>query len=98
MIQASLQGLADYFVPGLNALMAENDALPLAEQFSAQLNRTLARFDTLPADITPLLESEEGIASLNALLADVRATGQLLTGPIAAELNVVRGFNSSDGD
>lgn len=98
MIQASLQGLADYFVPGLNALMAENDALPLAEQFSAQLNRTLARFDTLPADITPLLESEEGIASLNALLADVRTTGQLLTGPIAAELNVVRGFNSSDGD
>lgn len=98
MIQASLQGLADYFVPGLNTLMAEHDALPLAEQFSTQLNQTLARFDTLPADITPLLESEEGVASLNALLADVRATGQLLTGPIAAELNVVRGFNSSDGD
>lgn len=98
MIKASLQGLAEYFVPGLNALMAENDALPLAEQFSAQLNKTLAHFDTLPTDITPLLQSDEGLASLNALLADVRATGQLLTGPIASELSVVRGFNSSDGD
>lgn len=98
MIRASLQGMADYFVPGLNALMAENDALPLAEEFSAQLNKTLGHFTGLPADITPLLQTEEGVASLNALLADVRATGQILTGPIAAKLSVVRGFNSSDGD
>ncbi|UJJ31525.1 imelysin family protein [Halopseudomonas maritima] len=97
-LRASLQGLADYFVPGLNLLMAENDAPELAEQFSSQLNKTLAHFDSLPTDITPLLETEEGIASLTALLEDVRATGAVLTGPIASKLAIVRGFNSSDGD
>ena len=97
-LRASLQGMADFFVPGLNLLMAENNAADLAEQFSTQLNKTLAHFDGLPADITPLLETEEGVASLTALLEDVRATGAVLTGPVAGKLGVVRGFNSSDGD
>lgn len=97
-LHASLQGLADYFVPGLNLLLAEGGQLELAEQFSQQLNKTLAHFDQLPADIAPLMETEEGQKSLNALLDDVNATKTMLTGPISAALNIVRGFNSSDGD
>lgn len=97
-LQASLQGISDYFVPGLNLLLAESEQLELAEQFSQQLNKTLAHFEQLPADIAPLMETEEGQKSLNALLDDVNATKSMLTGPISGALNIVRGFNSSDGD
>ena len=97
-LHASLKGLSDYFVPGLNLLLAETDQIALAEQFSQQLNKTLAHFDQLPSDIAPLMEPEEGQKSLKALLDDVNATKALLTGPISGALSVVRGFNSSDGD
>ncbi len=97
-LHASLKGLADYFVPGLNLLLSENDSATLAEQFNQQLNKTLAHFDELPADIAPLMETEEGRKSLKALLDDVNATKGLLVGPISSALSVVRGFNSSDGD
>ncbi|MEH6564266.1 MAG: imelysin family protein [Halopseudomonas sp.] len=97
-VEASLQGLASYFVPGLNLLLAEHDQSALAEQFSQQLNKTLAHFEQLPADIAPLMETEAGRKSLKALLDDVNATRAMLVGPVAEAVGVVRGFNSSDGD
>ncbi|MEH6492692.1 imelysin family protein [Halopseudomonas sp.] len=97
-LHASLKGLSDYFVPGLNLLLAENDSAALAEQFNQQLNKTLAHFEQLPADIAPLMETEAGQKSLKALLDDLNATKAMLTGPVSTALSVVRGFNSSDGD
>jgi predicted lipoprotein len=48
-------------------------------------------------DMTPLLKSDQGYRSLQLLQLDVERLATQLSG-IAAELGIVRGFNSSDGD
>ncbi len=96
-IEATLRGLEQSFLPGLaQHLQTMGKAEPL-EPFQRQLSRTLERLADMPDDMTPLLKSDDGYRSLQLLQLDVERLATQLSG-IAADLGIVRGFNSSDGD
>lgn len=96
-IEASLRGLEDTFMPGLALHLQAENRSALIESLQRQLGRTLERLADMPDDMTPLLNSDVGYRSLQLLQIDVERLATQLSG-IAAELGIVRGFNSSDGD
>lgn len=98
LVESSLEGLRTGFLPGLTALLREADALPLAEAFRDQLDKTLAQASEQPPGLVPALEDEEAFRGLQSLYLDISQLRHLLGNEIAAELGLVRGFNSSDGD
>ena len=98
LVESSLEGLRTGFLPGLTALLREADALPLAETFRDQLDKTLVQASELPPGLVPSLEDEEAFRGLQSLYLDISQLRHLLGNEIAAELGLVRGFNSSDGD
>lgn len=98
LVESSLEGLRTGFLPGLTALLREADALPLAEAFRDQLNKTLAQARELPLGLVPSLEDDEAFRGLQSLYLDISQLRHLLGNEIAGELGLVRGFNSSDGD
>lgn len=97
-MHATLAGLQRYFLPGLVILLEERKLTPLADQFRKQLSTVLARLDSMPAALTPLLESDDGYRQLQLLYIDIDRLTTLLNGTIASELGIIKGFNSSDGD
>jgi predicted lipoprotein len=98
LVESSLEGLRTGFLPGLTALLREADALPLAEAFRDQLDKTLVQASELPPGLVPSLEDEEAFRGLQSLYLDISQLRHLLGNEIAGELGLVRGFNSSDGD
>ncbi|SNY99000.1 imelysin family protein [Halomonas sp. hl-4] len=98
LVASSLEGLRTGFLPGLTALLREADALPLAEAFRDQLDKTLAQARELPPGLVPSLEDDEAFRGLQSLYLDISQLRHLLGNEIAGELGLVRGFNSSDGD
>lgn len=96
-LSASLQGLRDSFLPGLEQALKAKGQPELFGQVREQLDATLAEFTALPA-MGPLLVDDAGYRRLQALYIEVSELNQLLNGPVASSLGVVRGFNSSDGD
>jgi predicted lipoprotein len=97
-IEATLHGLQNYFLPGFLALMDERQLSPLAEQFGLRLTEALVRLDEMPDAMAPLLKTDEGYRKLQLLYIDLDRLATLLNGPIASELGIIKGFNSSDGD
>lgn len=98
LVESSLEGLRTGFLPGLTALLREADALPLAEAFRDQLDKTLAQARELPPGLVPALDDEAAFRGLQSLYINISQLRHLLGADIAAELGLVRGFNSSDGD
>ncbi|MBF56508.1 imelysin family protein [Halomonas sp. FeN2] len=98
LVESSLEGLRTGLLPGLTALLREADALPLAEAFRDQLDKTLVQASELPPGLVPSLEDEEAFRGLQSLYLDISQLRHLLGNEIAGELGLVRGFNSSDGD
>ncbi|BBI48985.1 hypothetical protein HORIV_14060 [Vreelandella olivaria] len=98
LVESSLEGLRTGFLPGLTALLREADAMPLAEAFRDQLDKTLAQAREQPSGLVPVLEDEEAFRGLQSLYLDISQLRYLLGNEIAGELGLVRGFNSSDGD
>tara|TARA_R110000737_G_scaffold338641_1_gene359880 strand:+ start:18 stop:950 length:933 start_codon:yes stop_codon:yes gene_type:complete len=98
LVESSLEGLRTGFLPGLTALLREAGALPLAEAFRDQLDKTLVQASELPPGLVPSLEDEEAFRGLQSLYLDISQLRHLLGNEIAGELGLVRGFNSSDGD
>ncbi|MGM0826033.1 MAG: imelysin family protein [Pseudomonadota bacterium] len=98
LVESSLEGLRTGFLPGLTALLREADALPLAEAFRDQLDKTLAQASEQPSGLVPALDDEAVFRGLQSLYLDISQLRHLLGNEIAAELGLVRGFNSSDGD
>ncbi|MBT2773063.1 imelysin family protein [Halomonas sp. ISL-60] len=98
LVESSLEGLRTGFLPGLTALLREADALPLAEAFRDQLDKTLAQASELPPGLVPALDDEAAFRGLQSLYIDISQLRHLLGNEIAGELGLVRGFNSSDGD
>lgn len=96
-VRASVQGLHDYFMPGLALWMDEVDEPALAQRIEDQLSRVLARFDELPNAMAPLLQ-DESFYQLQGLHVSLSQLQQLLNDEAATTLGVIRGFNSSDGD
>lgn len=98
LVESSLEGLRTGFLPGLTALLREADALPLAEAFRDQLDKTLTQARELPPGLVPALDDEAVFHGLQSLYINISQLRHLLGADIAAELGLVRGFNSSDGD
>lgn len=96
-IEASLQGLYDAFLPGLETALVEVDRQALADRIRAQFEETLVRFDNLPASMAPLLDDDR-FGELQGLYADLAQLSSLVSDQAGPALGVVRGFNSSDGD
>lgn len=98
LVESSLEGLRTGFLPGLTAQLREAGALPLAEAFRDQLDKTLAQASEQPSGLVPALDDEAAFRGLQSLYLDISQLRHLLGNEIAAELGLVRGFNSSDGD
>lgn len=96
-IEASVQGLYDLYLPGLETALEQAGNEELAERIRAQFEDTLARFNTLPDSLSPLLE-EDRFSELQGLYADLSQLSFLISDQAGTALGVVRGFNSSDGD
>lgn len=96
-IRASLVGLQQYFLPGLRQLLSSEGA-ELVERLDQQLAATVARLDRQSADMQTLLADDDGYRNLQLIFIEVDKLNQLLSGNIASELGIIRGFNSSDGD
>ncbi|CEP37363.1 MULTISPECIES: imelysin family protein [unclassified Halomonas] len=98
LVESSLEGLRTGFLPGLTALLREAEALPLAEAFRDQLDKTLAQARDQPSGLVLALDDEAAFRGLQSLYLDISQLRHLLGNEIAGELGLVRGFNSSDGD
>ncbi|TVU90817.1 imelysin family protein [Vreelandella titanicae] len=98
LVESSLEGLRTGFLPGLTALLREAEALPLAEAFRDQLDKTLAQAREQPSGLVLALDDEAAFRGLQSLYLDISQLRHLLGNEIAGELGLVRGFNSSDGD
>ncbi|MEZ2746598.1 imelysin family protein [Halopseudomonas bauzanensis] len=97
-IRASLVGLQQYFLPGLRQLLSSEEGAELVERLDQQLTATVARLERQSADMQTLLADDDGYRNLQLIFIEVDKLNQLLSGNIASELGIIRGFNSSDGD
>ncbi|WP_415056124.1 imelysin family protein [Halopseudomonas sp.] len=97
-IQATLQGLQSEFLPGFATVMRDAGKEQLLTQFEETLGNTLERIDSLPSDVSASLKDEQLYRGLQLLFVDIDRLASLLNGPIASELGIIKGFNSSDGD
>lgn len=97
-IRATLNGLQDYFLPGLRAVLTTPAGEELANRFDRQLSAAITRLDKQPASMRQLLADDDGYRSLQLVFIEIDKLNQLLGGEIASELGIVRGFNSTDGD
>ncbi|MGY4877495.1 imelysin family protein [Vreelandella aquamarina] len=98
LIEGTLEGLRLGFLPGLSAMLRAADAESLANQFRDQLDKTISRANALPSDLVASLDDAEALRGLQSLYLNVGQLNYLLGTEISAELGLVRGFNSSDGD
>ena len=97
-IRASLVGLQQYFLPGLRELMVDAEGSELVERLDQQLTATIARLEQQPADMQTLLANDDGYRTLQLIFIEIDKLNQLLSGNIASQQGIIRGFNSSDGD
>jgi predicted lipoprotein len=96
-IQASLEGLNDYFIPGLEQVL--KDLAPeLLQETRERLTTALEKARALPPGMKALLNNDEGYAQLQSLFISLDALVIHLNDTLAVELGIVKGFNSSDGD
>lgn len=96
-IQASLEGLNDYFMPGLE-LMLQGRYSQLLIQAREKLDTALEKARSMPPGMKGLLQNDEGYAQLQSLFISIDALVIHLNDTLAVELGIVKGFNSSDGD
>lgn len=97
-IRASLQGLYDFCLPGLESALGQAGNVALADRIRSQFDDTLARFENLPQAMGPLLLEGKRFSELQGLYADLSQLASLVNDQAGPALGVVRGFNSSDGD
>lgn len=96
-LEATLEGLQQHYLPGLNMLLESAGQQQLAQRIKDQFGETLANFSRLGSPIQPLL-ADDRFAELQSLYMDVAQLTMLVNDQAAVALGVVRGFNSSDGD
>lgn len=96
-VQASLEGLNDYFMPGLEQVL-KGSAPELLQETRERLTTALEKARALPPGMKALLNNDEGYAQLQSLFISIDALAIHLNDRVAVELGIVKGFNSSDGD
>ena len=97
-VQATLEGLEQYFLPSLLPLLRNSDQPELADRIEAQFEEVLENFPALDTPMAPLLANDREFARLQGLWVDVSQLTTLVNDQAAVAIGVVRGFNSSDGD
>ncbi|MET4000222.1 imelysin family protein [Marinobacterium sp. MBR-109] len=96
-IQASLEGLERYFMPGLETML-KHSSPELLQETRDRLDAALEKSKALPAGMKALLGDDAGYAQLQSLFISMDALVIHLNDRVAVELGIVKGFNSSDGD
>ena len=97
-IGASVDGLQQYFLPGLEKLLTNQGDSDLAERIHKQFGEVQEHFPAMDLALAPLLEDDNAFRSLQGLYVDLSQLTTLVNGEAATSLGVIRGFNSSDGD
>jgi predicted lipoprotein len=97
-IEATVTGLQQYFLPGLEPLLRHSSQPELADRIKTQFEEVQEHFPEVHAPMTILLSDEGSYSKLQGLYVDISQLVNLMNEQAAAELGVIRGFNSSDGD
>lgn len=96
-VEASLEGLKTYFLPGLSLLLENSSQPELTQSIKGQFDEALDHFPELREPMDSLLQ-DESFSQLQGFYVDLSQLVVLVNDMAAVELGVVRGFNSSDGD
>ncbi|RAW08946.1 peptidase M75, Imelysin [Halomonas elongata] len=97
LIEGTLHGLEDTFLPGLKTLLASRGKAELADDFRELLDRTRHRAAEMSPGLAPALDDSAAFSDLQGLYVQVGQLRRQLE-EIGVTLGLVRGFNSSDGD
>ena len=96
--EATIQGLRQFFLPGLARLLESGGQAQLGQRVEEQFTEALANFPDLHRPMLDLFAQEDAFTRLQGFYVDVSQLTTLINDQAAVELGVVRGFNSSDGD
>jgi predicted lipoprotein len=97
-IEATLEGMKDYFFPAFSELLKARGHSDLAVDIDEQLNEVLDHFPKANRPMAQLLANDKSFYTLQSLYVDVSQLVTLVNDQAAVKIGVVRGFNSSDGD
>lgn len=97
-IEATVTGLQRYFLPGFETLLLHSSQPELADRIRGQFEEVQENFPELHAAMSALLSEDGRYGKLQGLYVDISQLVNLVNEQAAAELGVIRGFNSSDGD
>jgi predicted lipoprotein len=97
-VEATVDGLNRYFLPGLELSLKAKEASDLADRIRKQFSEVQQNFPGAHLPMATALKEEEQFRVLQSLYVDISQLTTLVNDQGAVELGVVRGFNSSDGD
>ena len=97
-VEATIEGLKDHFLPGLNHLLEASGEEALAGRIGKQFEEVQENFPDLHMPMATLLADDARFGALQGLYVDISQLTTLVNDQAAVALGVVRGFNSSDGD
>lgn len=97
-VAATLEGLHDYYLPGLRQLLMAAGENELADDLEAQMADALASAHSVQGQaLAELFAPPQTLSGLQRVYLDVSQL-HVLTERAAGRLGIVRGFNASDGD
>ena len=97
-IEATVDGLRRFFLPGLATLLKAKGEPDLAERIRKQFSEVQQNFPGAHLPMAAALNEEDQFRVLQSLYVDISQLTTLVNDQAAVALGVVRGFNSSDGD
>lgn len=101
VFKANLEGLRELFGTdgGLNKLLAATpEGAPVAEAFAATLQQAFGALDRITLPLDRAVADAAQRRNVETLAEQVLRLRDLLSGPIATDLNLPIGFNALDGD
>lgn len=97
-VEATVDGLRQFFLPGLATLLEAMGKSDLATRIRKQFSEVQQNFPGAHLPMATALNEEDQFRVLQSLYVDISQLATLVNDQAAVALGVVRGFNSSDGD
>lgn len=97
-VEATVDGLRQFFLPGLAVLLEAKGESDLADRIRKQFREVQQNFPGAYLPMATALKEENQFRVLQSLYVDTSQLTTLVNDQAAVALGVVRGFNSSDGD